>query len=620
MKNKLSVKQWLCVVGLLLFCITATLFLYGHNHEDFRFNTFIEEFLLQELASNPIHFHYSVENAQVYKIDEASLKLPVYTAGEAEYDVMSFSLIEEQLNSFDPEKLSEDNRYFYILLSGYLDAAKTAASYPYFPEPLSPSSGAPGQLPILLAEYRLETTDDIKNYFSILSQIPDYFEGLIVYEKEKAAAGLFMSDEMADKVIGECTDLMNPAQLDEGTHFLILTFRERVQTLVEQGVMTEAESLSYQSENDRLLTTVVAPAYDRLADEITILKGSGKPSCGLAHFPGGKEYYTALVRTETGSYRDIANIRALLYEDLRTNYNTFIRLMQNNPDLQKAFADEPAYLPEMSPEEMLACLQTQITEEYPAFPQTKRNDAVRCTVKYIDECLEPYTAPAFYMIPPIDNVSGNIIYLNTPDISDELSLFTTLAHEGYPGHLYQTIYTGRRLEAANISPLRSTLYFGGFTEGWAMYVELESYDYATRLAVSDHPEAAEYYLACRLDRQIQLCLYSLLDIAIHYDGASLDDVRAMFNSLGVSDDEIIKAIFEYIVDTPANYLKYYLGYLEIMELKKQASALWSDTDASQAAYSDTEFLYRFHSFLLENGPADFRTLSTLLSAEYFSCQ
>ncbi len=620
MKHKLSIKQWLCVVCLLLFCITATLFLYGHNHEDFRFNTFTEEFLLKELTSNPIHFHYSVENAKAYKIDESSLKLPVYTAGQAEYDAMSFSLIEEQLNSFDPEKLSEDNRYFYILLSGYLDAVKTVASYPYFSEPLSPSSGAPGQLPILLAEYRLETTDDIKNYFSILSQIPDYFEGLIVYEQEKAAAGLFMSDEMADRVIEECTNLMNASQLDGGTHFLILTFKERLKVLVEQGIVTEEESLSYQSENDRLLTTVVAPAYDRLADEITILKGSGKPSCGLAHFPGGKEYYTALVRMETGSYRDIAKIRALLYEDLRINYNTFIRLMQNNPELQKAFAGEPAYLPEMTPEEMLACLQAQITEEYPAIPQTKRDNAVRCTVKYIDECLQPYTAPAFYMIPPIDNVSGNIIYLNTPDISDELSLFTTLAHEGYPGHLYQTIYTGRRLEAANISPLRSTLYFGGFTEGWAMYVELESYNYATRLAASDHPEAAEYYLACRLDRQIQLCLYSLLDIAIHYDGASLNDVRTMFNSLGVSDDEIIRAVFEYIVDTPANYLKYYLGYLEIMELKKQASALWSDNDTSQAAYSDSEFLYRFHSFLLENGPADFRTLSTLLSAEYFSCQ
>ena len=65
-----------------------------------------------------------------------------------------------------------------------------------------------------------------------------------------------------------------------------------------------------------------------------------------------------------------------------------------------------------------------------------------------------------------------------------------------------------------------------------------------------------------------------------------------------------------------------------MELKKQAAALWSnnhsadnacatpasqDTSHMENIYDDPEFLYFFHSFLLENGPADFGTLSELLS-------
>ena len=82
--------------------------------------------------------------------------------------------------------------------------------------------------------------------------------------------------------------------------------------------------------------------------------------------------------------------------------------------------------------------------------------------------MEPYTAPAFYMLPCIDNISDNTIYINTKDTSDRLSLFTTLAHEGYPGHLYQTVYCHQYWKNQQITPLRSILYYGGFTEGSGM--------------------------------------------------------------------------------------------------------------------------------------------------------
>ena len=139
-----------------------------------------------------------------------------------------------------------------------------------------------------------------------------------------------------------------------------------------------------------------------------------------------------------------------------------------------------------------------------------------------------------------------------------------------------------------------------------MYAELSSYDYAVKLIQDSCPEAADYYLACRLDRQIQLCLYALLDIAIHYDGASLEDVRAILSSFGSLSEDTMNAVYTYIAEEPCNYPKYYLGYLEIMELKKQAAALWGDNGSA--------FLYRFHCFLLENGPADFGTLAGLLAA------
>ena len=611
MKRPLSFKQWAAALILFTGFCAATLFGYMHSHADAEFEAFAEDFFLQEIQANPIHFHYSVDDPSIYHIDESALKMPIYHEGEAANDIYALSLIADKLDRYSDMNLNDSNRYLCGLMRSYIDAVSHTAAYPYFSEPLSPSSGAPSELPILLAEYRFDTAEDVELYLSILTQIPDYFNGLIVYEREKAAAGLFMSDSTARKVIRQCTSLMNSTQLENNTHFLETTFTARLQPLVEQGIITEDAFLSYQYSNNRLLTTVVAPAYDHLADELTLLMGNGKDTCGLAHREGGRDYYEALLRLQTGSYRDIADIKELLYQDLTSNYDALSRLFESDASLRDKLAFEQTFLPEMSPDEILSYLEQSIQQDYPSLRASSDADAVRCSVKYVDDSLEPYTAPAFYMTPPIDNVLNNTIYVNALDTSDDLSLFTTLAHEGYPGHLYQTVYSQRFRDASDIPPLCSVLYYGGYIEGWAMYAELSSYDYAIELAAKDYPEAAGYYLACRLDRQIQLCLYSLLDIAIHYDGATLEDVREIFASLGSASDATVAAVYEYIAEEPCNYPKYYLGYLEIMELKKQALQIWYGDQTSEACVP-SDFLYRFHGFILENGPADFNTLSSLL--------
>lgn len=603
MKRHLSLKQWAAALLLFAGFCAATFFFYYQNHEDVRFERFTERFFLEELQANPIHFHYSIEDPDSWHIDESQLTLPIYQEGAAANDVYALQTLAGQLAEYDTARLSENNSYLHRLLSSYLDAASHTAAYPYFSEPLSPSSGMPSELPILLAEYRFDAPEDVDLYLAILNQIPSYFEGLIVYEREKADAGLFMSDATADKVIRQCAELMDVNQIEQGTHFLVLTFTHRLEQLQEEGLLTDDKASFYQSANNRLLTTVVAPAYDKLADDLTMLKGNGKDTCGLAHHEGGREYYQALLRLQTGSVRGIDEIKRLLYSDLQTNYATLAGLLRSDSSLKEQLMGDPEFLPQMTPEEILASLKTAIQQDFPAIPG-EEEAGVRCSVKYVDAGLEPYTAPAFYMTPPIDSVWNNTIYVNSLDTSDGLSLYTTLAHEGYPGHLYQTLYSQKFWEISDMTPLRSILYYGGFVEGWAMYAELTSYDYALNLVRDSHPEAADYYLACRLDRQIQLCLYALLDIAIHYDGASFEDVCAILSSFGALNEDTMKAIYSYIAEEPCNYPKYYLGYLEIMELKKQAAALWGDNDSA--------FLYRFHSFLLENGPADFGTLTGLL--------
>ena len=619
MRRVLSIRQWAIALTVFVCFCTATVLGYVHNHADSEFEAFTEDFLLQELRSDPIQLHYSVDDPGIYNIDEASLTLPVYHAGDASGDIYALSLLSDQLAGCSDQELSETNRYLCKLMRSYIDAVSRTAAYPYFSEPLAPSSGAVAELPILLAEYRMDDVQDVEMYLAILEQIPGYMDGLITYEKEKSAAGLFMADSTADKVIRQCSSLMDTEQLKSRTHFLQTTFVDRMQALTDKGILTKEKALSYQAVNDRLLTTVVAPAYDRVADALTLLKGSGRDICGLAHYAGGQDYYQALLRLRTGSDRSITEIKQMLRNDLSYNYAALGRLLRNNAALQDKLASDRACLPEMSPEEILEHLKNAIKEDYPEIPAGQDPEPVNCTVKYVDDSLAPYSAPAFYMTPPIDNTVNNTIYINAMDTPDDLSLFTTLAHEGYPRHLYQTVYSQRFCEESGITPLRSLLYYGGYVEGWAMYAEMSSYDYAAELAGGTQSDAADYYIACRLDRQIQLCLYSLLDIAIHYDGATLENIKEILASFGTTDNGTVEAVYSYIAEEPCNYPKYYLGYLEILELKKQAAKVWYKNNQTAAAsydaiYADPDFLNYFHGFLLRNGPADFKTLSDALSS------
>ena len=602
MKKKLSPRQWIGAVLLLLLFILLTLFIYGCFHEDARFEKFINRFFITELSANPVTLHYTLTDASKYGIDESTLSLPSYHSGQLTEELEHIDETLKSLKKFHPKRMSSDNQYTYVLLVTYLTAAKECSSYLYFDEPLSPASGVQSELPILLAEYRISSIDDIEIYLSILSQIPDYLEGIILYEQEKAEHGLFMSDTAVDKVIEQCMMVMNLQELKSGEHFLEITFDERIEKLVAQGLLTENEAQMRRLENERLLTTVVAPAYDNLADELTLLKGRGHDAQGLANYENGQKYYQAYLRLTTGSYHNIDEIKQMLSLDFEKNYTKLLTLIKEYPSLGTTAVYEENTFPALTAENMLSKLRDMMKEDYPDIPFSG-NETASCIIKYVDDSLAPYTAPAFYMTPPIDNSSENTIYINNLETTDGLPLFTTLAHEGYPGHLYQTVYSQQHMQDKNISKLRSILYYSGYVEGWAMYTELNSYDYAIRLARHTQPETEYIYTADKLNRQIQLCLYSLLDIIIHNEGASYERVCQILKAMGFTDESGMLAVYEYIVEEPCNYLKYYLGYLEIMELKEKAKELWGPSFTPK----------RFHTFILNNGPADYRTLERLLN-------
>lgn len=571
------------------------------------------DLIAYELTDNSLNLHYTMVHPEAfalsdrYELDPAQVCLPVYTGDTVAETAAAYSSFMTQLSEIDVHKLSMHDAWIYRIMEQSLSSSLREVTMPFYGEPLSPSSGEQTSLLILFAEYRIRSREDAERYLGTLSCVGDYFDGLLLYEQEKAAAGLFMSDASVSKVIAQCDTLCTKEQLEQGSHFLQITFRSRLQALLADGLCTETEMEQYLARNDAILTELVAPAYARLADGLFLLKGSGTNSQGLCHYEEGRRYYETRLASLTGSSRTPEEIMTLLTENFASDYDALIQLAsaltETFSDSTQALLAAPELLNAYSPEEMLNDLRARIAADFPAVP-----DTVSYEIKPVDDALSPYTSLAFYMVPAIDDYQNNRIYINYGNEPDSLALYTTLAHEGYPGHLYQSVYHLSDMNADSFMPLEGIISYGGYAEGWATYVEDLSYTYAAQLmreSGTQLPDSGAYALLCdfyRIDRRIQLCLYSMLDVSIHYYGMTLEETSAMLSAYGISDTDVIKSIYEYIVEEPINYLKYYLGYLEIISLKNTAKEVWGD------AYSDM----RFHTFFLSAGPAPFSMLREAL--------
>ena len=529
------------------------------------FQNFTRNLFEQDVVSTTIGLHYTLQNPESYGIKE----IPI-TYGSFDIDeTASYAALENcsaVLDKFSYDTLSKENQITYDVLSSYLDTAKKGIPYSLYEEPLSPVTGIQAQLPVLLAEYQFFSAKDIETYLALLKTTPQYFDSLIQFEQKKSDAGLFMADYTVNSILEQCNAFLAMGD----SNYLLSTFEERLSALEN---LTAEQKQSYISQNHELLSSSILPAYEHLVSALTKLKGSGKNTKGLCNLPNGKDYYAYLVSRDTGSPHTVEEIQKRIYAQISSDLIDMQTVAAKNPTLSQ----ETSVTYDVPPSAIIQDLEQNITD---AFPKPAN---VTTRIKYVPDALEPYLSPAFYMIPSIDNTSENVIYINQAHTMEDISLFTTLAHEGYPGHLYQTTYYAN----TNPDPLRNLLNFSGYVEGWATYAEMCSY----YLSSLEKP----YATLLQKNSSVLLGLYAAADIGIHYDNWSLAQTTQFFTSYGIKDEKAIGEIYELIISDPANYLKYYVGYVEILDLKK-ASLKKKKEKFSQK---------KFHKSILDIGPAPF---------------
>ena len=542
----------------------------GQNRQ---FRQFTKQLFCQELSSNTISLHYTLKNPKEYDIRENEVTFGTFPTDNKNL-LASVENLEEVLKTFDYNKLSVENSLTYDVLKCYLNMTERDAEYILYDEPMGLVSGVQTQLPVILSEYPFYEQSDVDTYLQLMKTTPEYFASLLKFEQKKSKAGLFMSDKMAEQVIEQCKAFRDMGE----NNYLYSTFAERVQTVTS---LSDKQKSDYIQKNARMMKAYVLPAYDNLICAIEKLKGSGKNEQGLCYLPKGKDYYEQVVEASTGSTRSVEEIRDMTRRQMTEDLEAMERVMKISEK------EVNASIPQ-NPTSILQDLQTKISTSFPKLPDTTYE------VKYVPKAMQEHLSPAFYMIPAIDAYNENVIYVNEAQIgNNRMALFTTLAHEGYPGHLYQTVYFAN----TNPDPIRTVLNFGGYVEGWATYAEMCSYYLA--------PLTKDQATLLQKNSSIVLGLYTLADIGIHYDGWSREDAVAFYKKYGIGDEDNVNRIYDLILGSPGNYLKYYVGYVEFLELKKD----WVKEYGSQASQKE------FHKAVLDIGPAPFKVVEKYIGRE-----
>lgn len=541
--------------------------------EDFK--KFCEQVFIDEITDNTITFNYTLRNKKAYGIDDMEP-----TLGDAGMDDMKESILVSEnrlasLETFDYSKLTDEQKLIYDIMKTMLKQNLEASDFLEYSECLGPTSGIQAQLPVLLAEYNFYEKKDIDIYLELLKLVPDYFKSICDFQKQKSKDGIFMSDTTAQAIIAQCSDFV----ADRKNNYLITVFNKKLESFED---VTEEEKEVYKDINKEAVTEYVIPAYEELISVLTSLKGTGVNENGLCGFKKGKKYYEYLVKVKTGSSRSISEINKMLDDNIKSCIKYMSRKITENPDAY--YESQNVKYPYTDPVKSIEHLRKEVKKDFPEL-----SDDIVYTVKDVDKSLQDSLSPAFYLTPAIDNYENNVIYINKSEKYDLSRLFTTIAHESYPGHLFQNCY----FESTEPAPVRSIINVGGYTEGWGTYAELYGY----------HLAGIDKKTADILEKNTitTLCLYAKADIGVNYLGWDYSKLENYLKNYGFSVSQS-RVIFDSMVAEPAGYMPYTLGYLEIDNLKKEA----------KERLGDDFILKDFHEFILSIGPAPFDVIEDRL--------
>lgn len=489
------------------------------------FKKFLEETFKEEMSENYISCHLDLKNPE---------KLGIKFSDK---DINFGQLLEddektkERLKTLETYKdvLEEDEQVYYKSLhqSWEYDLELSDEKYNYIYNVCDPLTSETSSISTILLEFPFYQEQDIKDYITLISHTGDYCDQIIDYLNKQSEKGLFMPKKAADAYIETVEQFINQ---DEDP--LLRSFDAYDFTFE----LTNEQKTKYKELIDEQYKNTLIPSFKKIIDTVKSLKKTSKNQKGLYYLKNGKEYYKKRIASILGDDISIKDIKSLMRKRMASAVQTLYKYYNCSKAPKTKYQNY---------KEILSDLETMIKENFPSI------DKVDYKVTDMDQSNALSGNTAYYMTPPLDDVTTNIIRVNNTSSSIDISsldTFSTLAHEGFPGHLYQFNYSIQH----KVPYLLSLHYYLGYSEGYATYVQYLSYDY---LNISRPYK--EYQLA---QEALTYGLIVLSDIGIHYEGWDINDMVKLYKRYGYNASASdLEGQYSQLLYSPAIFIPYHVG-------------------------------------------------------------
>ncbi len=559
------------------------------------FDQFILDEFVSQLEGDYLSIHQTLRHPEVYGINLAESEVTLGDAISDEFveEAKTENLkLKAQFETFDYEQLTPEQQETYgvyeYMLNNALDSMKE--EFVYLGGAFTPMQGLQTDIASLLMEFSFYEEADVKAYLEMMRDVPRYVDDTLEYTRRQAELGYFMPDVSAQSTLNYCKKL-----LDSGMDSALLA--SVLYNIESCDFLSENQVQSYCNEARQIFESCILPSYQNIYDNISVLMNPMNNQMGLAWFEQGAEYYEYLFRLKTGSSRSVNATKLLLEHYMNGAMEEIAAIAAKNKPSYRAYLYQGIHTGYESSGEILTDLETWVFDNFPYI------EPVDYTVTYLDPQVAVDGVSAYYVVPPLDSTLPQKIKINPSNSMDanDPSALSTLAHEGLPGHLYQTNYVLQNLD----DPFRQSVSILGYSEGYATYVEILSLGYLNNLEQDENNEyafdadevaLAQYY------NLFENCLIALCDIGIHYDRWTEGDMLIFMQQYLDIDD--VSGIYNQLVGDPAGFLSYYVGCVEFLELRRIA----------QEELGDRFKEIDFHEAILKGGDLPFSVLKKNIEA------
>lgn len=532
------------------------------------FNDFLKDQLVETLESDYYTLHSYLKDPDSYGIDSASVEKTFgrMDAESMEEDRKEIQETLDQLQAFDYEQLTDQQQDTYDIFTYNIECSKELSDpkFDYIASAFSPMTGLHVSFPTIFADWTFDSEQELKDLILMIQDVDDYTQSAIDYTYIQNEKGYLCLD--FDSILSYCEKI-----LDKGLESSVL---KGLQDQVDALDLDSDQTKAYKKELEQAFKDSYLKAYELIKAAMLDLKQNGNNhSSGLASFDVGKEYYSLLMKNNSGSDMEVIEVEDLMDTACKEHLQTFIENADSDMSFLFTSTNYTSY------EQMLDDIQDQMFDDFPTV------ESLEYEIKDMEEDVASDNGvAAYFQIPEIDgDLKGQLRVNPNNNNMKAIDTYMTVAHEGMPGHMYQYNYVQEHVD----EPLRwSILASSAYQEGYATYAQ----HYSLRYLKGIKPKQLKAY------SEYMLVIYDALvlaDIGIHYYNWDQETCKKEIEeNYGITIDE---KQYNQLLYTPCAFEPYYTGYEQIMDLKERAK------QTLKSKYNEKEF----HTTLLDCGAAPF---------------